>query len=158
VHGAAGTLRHYLEYLSAELCHKLRAGVEFRGDGQYQLGELLPQAIRQMQKLFSLAKAAADSWNQQVVVQQITDQKTKFIALAEASKAEQWQTNVAIHYNSWDNLQKADFEPVVKAFKELLTGFTCPACGEYLHVSPERETPEAVRCECGQINLNLKRK
>jgi recombinational DNA repair ATPase RecF len=158
VRGAAGILRHYLEYVSAELCHKLRAGVEFRGDGQYQLGELLPKAITQMQKLYGKAKAAADSWDQQVVAQRITDQKAKFIVLAEASKAEQWQTNVAIHYNFWNNLQKADFEPVVKAFKELLIGFTCPGCGEYLHVSPERETSEAVRCECGQININLKKK
>jgi recombinational DNA repair ATPase RecF len=160
VHGAASILRHYLEYISAELCHKLRAGVEFRGDGQYQLGELLPQAIRQMQKLFGTAKAAANSWNQQAIVQQISDQEAEFVALADASKAEQWQTNIAIHYNSWDNLQKEDFEPVVKAFKELLIGFTCPnpLCGEYLHVSPERETPDTVRCECGQINLNLKKK
>ena len=158
VHGAAGILRHYLEYISAELCQKLRAGVEFRGDSQYQLGELLPKAISKMKKMYSVAKAAANSWNQQDVVQQIADQEVKFAALADVSKAEEWQTNVAIHYNSWENLQKADFQPVVMAFKELLVGFTCPDCGEYLYVSPERETPQSLRCECNKININLKKK
>jgi len=158
VRSAAGLLRHYLEYISAELCHKLRAPVEFRGDSQYQLGELLPAAIGQMRKLYSRAKAAANSWNQQDVVNQITELESKFGTLAAASSAEQWQLNVAVHYNSWDNLGKADFEPVAKAFRDLLVGFICQDCGEYLHVLPDRETPESIRCECGKINLNLKKK
>jgi len=78
--------------------------------------------------------------------------------LAETSKAEQWQVNAAVHFNSWDNLGKEDFEPVVKAFRDLLGGFTCPDCSEYLRVSPERETPELVRCECGKTNINLRNK
>jgi hypothetical protein len=66
--------------------------------------------------------------------------------------------NVAVHFNSWDNLGKEDFEPVVKAFRELLGGFTCSDCKEYLRVSPDRETPESLRCECGKTNMNLRKK
>lgn len=43
IRAAASLLRYYLEYESAELCQRLRALVEFRGDAQYQLGDLLPQ-------------------------------------------------------------------------------------------------------------------
>jgi hypothetical protein len=44
VRAAAARLRHYLEFISTEICHRLRARVEFRGDAQFQLGDLLPAA------------------------------------------------------------------------------------------------------------------
>lgn len=159
VRTAAGLLRHYLEYTSGELCHRLRAFVEFRGDAQYQLGELLPAAIKRMRDLYKRAKVAADSWNQQDIVKQIADREAKFTVLVDTSNAEQWQVNAAVHYNSWDNLGKPDFEPVVKAFKDLLGGFMCQEdCNEYLRVLPDRETPESVRCECGKTAINLSKK
>jgi hypothetical protein len=156
VRSAASLLRHYLEYTAAELCHRLRAPVEFRGDAQYQLGELLPPAITRMRKIYSLGKQAANSWNQKEVLGQIAVRKSTFAALANTSNAEQWQVNVAVHYNSWENLRKEDFEPVAKAFRDLLSGFTCPDCNEYLRMSPERETPGSLRCECGKTNINLR--
>lgn len=160
VRAASSLLRHYLEYTSWELCHRLRAPVEFRGDAQYQLGELLPAGIKQMRKLYALAKEAANSWNKKEELALLTTQESSFVNLAETSKAEQWQVNAAIHFNSWENLCKEDFEPLVKAFKNLLDGFTCsePGCGEYFRVSPEREIPECFRCECGKTNTNLCKK
>ena len=159
VHAAAGLLRHHLEYVSAELCHRLRAQVEYRGDARYQLGELLPAAIGQMRKLYNKGKDAASSWDQREMVQLLTDRESAFTKCAEASKAEQWQVNVAIHFNSWDNLGSSDFKPVVKSYKDLLQAFVCPECGEYLRVSPDRDaTVEALRCDCGKTSINLKRK
>jgi len=158
VRAAAALLRHYLEYESAELCHRLRAPVEFRGDAQYQLGELLPAAIRRMRELYRHAKEAGNSWNQKEIVEQLAAREAKFVKLAATSNAEQWQVNVAVHYNSWDNLSKEDFAPVVNAFRDLLGGFTCSDCNDYLRVSPDRETPESVRCECGKTNINLRKK
>lgn len=155
VRAVAGLLRHFLEYTSAELCHRLRAPVEFRGDGQYQLGELLPAAIGRMRGLYRRGKDAANSWGQNDVVRELGDRGNKFDALAAATNVEQWQVNTAIHFNKWENLTKGDFEPVVKAFRNLLEGFTCIACGECLRVSPERETAESLRCECGKTNVNL---
>jgi recombinational DNA repair ATPase RecF/predicted RNA-binding protein with PIN domain len=158
VRGAASLLRHYLEYESAELCHRLRAPVEFRGDAQYQLGELLPAAIRCMRTLFVRMKESANSWNQKELVGQLAARDAKFIELATSSNAEQWQVNVAVHYNSWDNLGKKDFKPVVETFRQLLSAFTCSDCDEYLRVSPDRETPESIRCECGKTTFNLQKK
>jgi recombinational DNA repair ATPase RecF len=153
VRAAAGLLRHYLEYSSGELCHRLRAPVEFRGDAQYQLGELLPAAIKHLRNLYRRAKESANSWNQKEKVEQLTELDTAFGVLSDASHAEQWQVNAAVHFNSWDNLGKKDFEPVVKSFRNLLDGFTCSNCHEYLRVSPDRETPEEIRCECGETNF-----
>lgn len=41
VRSSAALLRHYLEYISAELCYRLHAPVGLRGDAHYQLGELV---------------------------------------------------------------------------------------------------------------------
>jgi ABC-type cobalamin/Fe3+-siderophores transport system ATPase subunit len=155
VRGASAFLRHYLEYVSAELCDRLKAAVGLRGDGQYQLGELLPAAIGRLRKLYKSAKSAASSWNQRNLVQELEARERAFTQCAASSNVEQWQINASVHYNSWANLAKQDFKPVAEAFEGLLKQFECSDCGEYLRVSPDRETPESLRCGCGKTNLNL---
>ncbi|HAT6309908.1 TPA: AAA family ATPase [Legionella pneumophila] len=155
VRDAAALLRHYLEYLAKEICHRLRAPVVFRGDAQYSLGDLLPPGVKRLRDFFKEGIKVAGSWNQ-------TDKKAAIETLlqslndaANASEVEQWQINTAIHYNEWENLNKRDFEPVVEAFKNLNKVFECEICEELLYVSPERGKKEAVRCGCGSINVNL---
>lgn len=158
VRAAAVVLRSYLEFVSGELCHRLRARVEFRGDAQYQLGELLPAAVGQLRALYGKGKAAASSWKQQQILDELSGLEAAFGALVEASNVERWQINAAIHFNAWDNLAKGDFEPVVQSFRKLVEAFYCSTCRAALRVSPERETMEALRCGCGQTNINLKKK
>ncbi|MCP5359891.1 MAG: AAA family ATPase [Steroidobacteraceae bacterium] len=158
VRTAAGVLRNYLEFVSGELCHRLRARVEFRGDAQYQLGELLPAAVGQMRNLLSKGKDAANSWKQQQILDDLVARAASFGAIVDASNVERWQINVAIHFNGWENLGKADFAPVVESCRKLVEAFYCTVCNEALRVSPDREAMESVRCGCGQTNINLKKK
>lgn len=158
VRTAAGVLRNYLEFVSGELCHRLRARVEFRGDAQYQLGELLPAAVGQMRILLSKGKDAASSWKQQQVLDDLVARAASFGAIVDASNVERWQINVAIHFNAWENLGKGDFAPVVQSCKKLIEAFYCTVCNEAFRVSPDREAMESVRCGCGQTNINLKKK
>jgi hypothetical protein len=111
-----------------------------------------------MRELYHLAKESANSWNQKDAIKDLAIREAQFVKLAVASNAEQWQVNVAVHYNSWDNLGREDFGPVVKAFRDLLGAFTCSECGDYLRVSPDRETAQSVHCECGKTNFNLQKK
>lgn len=148
----------YLEYTSAELCHRLRAPVVFHADGRYELGELLPSAIAKMRKIYSSGREAASSWGQRDALVGIVNRASAFSRAADASNAEQWQVNAAVHYNSWDNLGQGDFAPVAKAFQELLAGFTCPDCGEYLCLSSDQEYRERLHCDCGKSSINLCKK
>ena len=109
VRAAAALLRHYLEYVSQELCHRLGAPVQFRGDAHYQLGDLLPPAIARLRKLHRTAIQAAKSWDQSEQVEQIAKREAEFAARATASNVEQWQINAAVHYNSWASLGREDF-------------------------------------------------
>ncbi len=158
VRSAAALLRHYLEYEATELCHRLRAPVEFRADAQYQLGELLPAATRHTKKLLGKAKAAANSWNKQDVVTQIAAREESFGKSVADSSTEQWQVNAAVHFNTWANLSKQDFAPVVQAFKNLLTAMACGSCTTYFRVAPDRESAEFFCCDCGTTSFSLQSK
>jgi len=158
ISSAAGRLRRYLEYLSGEFCHRLRARVEFRGDAQHDLGDLLPSAVGRLNELFRKAKAAAQSWQQINKLGKIEEVATAFEVVASASNVEQWQINKAVHFNVWATLAINDFRPVVTAFQALLDGFRCKAChGSFMFVRGG-DGGSSLRCDCGEINMNLDKK
>ena len=156
VRAAAALLRHYLEHFAKEVCGRLRAKVEFRGDAQFALGDLLPNAISELGTLLKRGKTSATSWG--VVVPQIPALETEFAAAKQQTAVDQWQVNAAVHYNAWATLTPQDFGPVVAAYKKLVQSFTCGKCSEVLYVSPDRGEKEALRCRCSSININLQTK
>ncbi|MGE8942762.1 ATP-binding protein [Leptospira interrogans] len=158
VRGAAALLRHYLEHFSKEACDRLRASVEFRGDAQFVLGDLLPNATGTFGELLKKAKAAAKSWNQQDVIEKIDTLENTFSNAKTKTNHDQWQLNAAVHFNSWADLKKEDFTPVVAAFKNFVAFFNCTSCDEMYYVAPDRGKREALRCGCGGLNLNLLKK
>jgi AAA domain len=158
VAGAAGTLRRYLEYVSGQLSSKLRANVEYRGDAQYDLGELLPAVLGAYNRLLGKAQDAAQSWGNSTESVKLSQRQKEFSAKVTQSNVEQWSINKSIHYNEWVKLQKQDFIPVVEAFKQLLSAFQCPTCLTFLYVTPPRGQQEGVRCDCSAVNINLKKK
>lgn len=157
VEAAAAALRRHLEYVSRHLADQLGATPQFRADGNYELGELLPSVLSRMKDLYGKAAAAAQSWGKTADKELIGKRKADLTASNAATSVEQWAVNKAVHYNAWANFGKKDFEPVVAAFKELLESFTCETCDSWLYVSP-RGTPESLRCACNAISLNLKPK
>lgn len=158
VRGAAVELRHFLEYLSAELCARLRVAVEFRPDGQYQLGELLPKAVPVFRELLRKAKAAANSYGKREDMERIGAQEQAFQSVADASKVEMWPMNSAIHYNSWENLSPNEFRPVLEAQRALAMAFACASCGELYSVFPAHETAQMLVCACTSLSIIPKRK
>jgi recombinational DNA repair ATPase RecF len=156
VRGAAALLRHYLEHFFKEACDRLRASVEFRGDAQFTLGDLLPNATSELGKLYGKAKSAANSWNQKEVIETISARDAAFSVVKKKVDSDKWQLNATVHFNEWDNLQKADFVPVVAAFKEFTEAFMCTACHEMYYVVPAHEPKkQTLRCGCAATNLNL---
>lgn len=155
VPGAAATLRRYLEYLAGEASHRLRAPVEYRSDGQFMLGDLMPGALSGMRSALKKAKASANSWNSSEKMAEVALLEAEFSAAAAATAVEQWQLNASVHYNTWADLTSEDFNPVATAYEALARKFRCVSCDEMYRVSPERGPKEALRCSCGKMNLNL---
>lgn len=158
VRAAAGLLRHYLEHFAKEACDRLRANVEFRGDAQFMLGDLLPNATSSLGELLKKAKVAANSWNQKDVVERISAIEVAFGEAKTKTGYENWQINTAVHFNEWADLKKEDFAPVITAFRAFTGAFGCSTCNEMYFVAPDRGKKEALRCGCGSLNLNLLQK
>lgn len=158
VRAAAALLRHYLEHFAKEACDRLRANVEFRGDAQFMLGDLLPNATSSLGELLKKAKVAANSWNQKDVIEKIEMLEVAFADAKNMTNHDAWQLNAAVHFNSWADLTKGDFAPVVTAFRALTGCFGCDTCEEVYFVAPNRGKKEALRCGCGRLNLNLLKK
>jgi hypothetical protein len=152
---AAAALRHHLEYVSRHLADQIGAMPQFRADGNYELGELLPYVLTRMKSLCGKAADAAQSWGNNSDKEAATKRRTSLSTSIGASSVEQWAVNKAVHYNEWANFGRKDFEPVVAAFKELLGCFRCECCESWLYVTP-RGIPESLRCGCNAISLNLK--
>jgi hypothetical protein len=152
---AAAGLRHHLEYASRHLADGLGARPMFKSDGNYELGELLPSVLARLRELYGKSADAAQSWGNVAAKDDALERKDKLSKANGAKDVEQWAVNKAVHYNAWANFGKKDFEPVVAAFRELLECFRCDACQSWLYVTP-RGFPEALRCACNAVNLNLK--
>jgi ABC-type transport system involved in cytochrome c biogenesis ATPase subunit len=157
VEDAASALRHHIEYISRLLADQLGAPIPFRADGNYELGDLLPNALGRMKDLYGKATDAAQSWGNAAAKEAAANRKTTLSHASAVANVEQWAVNKALHYNEWANFGKKDFEPVVAAFKDLLGCFRCEACDSWLYVT-SRTNPEAMRCHCNAINLNMKPK
>ncbi len=156
VSNAAGLLRKFLEYTYSLLAGRLRARIEFKCDGQNDLGDFLPSVIETWNNLLKKAQVAANSWNQRDVKDRLSIQQEEFRRCVDQSQFESWAINSSIHYNPWATLQKEDFIPVVNAAKSLLACFCCHSCNEFTYVTPPKGSRENVRCDCGQIIINLK--
>jgi hypothetical protein len=157
VEAAAAALRHHLEYVSRHLADQIGAAPQFRADGNYELGELLPSVLKRMKELCGKAADAAQSWGHAAVKEDAVNRKAFLSTSSGTTNVEHWAVNKAVHYNEWANFGKKDFEPVVDAFKELLGCFSCEKCESWLFTTP-RGNPDALRCTCNTINLNLKAK
>ena len=158
VESAAQALRHHLEYVSRHMADLLGAAPQFRADGDYELGELLPAVLKRLKEHYGTAAKAAQSWGNTDARDAAVKRKDDLSAAAGASNVEQWAVNKAVHYNAWANFGKKDFEPVVAAFKDLLIHFKCATCGSWLYVTPKRGPAESLRCGCSAVNINMKSK
>jgi hypothetical protein len=154
---AAARLRRHVEYIAGELADRLGAKPAYRGDFSYDLGDLLPAVIGRHGDLLKLATKAANSWNDEQAKATVETMKTHRSEALAKYGGENWVVNKAIHYNDWAGFSKAEFRDVVEAFKTLLVQLRCPNgdCESWLYVTPRRGDPEALRCRCGDVNVNL---
>jgi hypothetical protein len=159
VSDAAFSLRRYLESISNTLSHRFRANVEFRGDAQYDLGELLPAAIGAWKNILAKAQVSAQSWGRRDEMARLSQRQQEFGERVQQSNVERWAINPNVHYNEWmTSFSKEEFVPVVAAVKELLHCFRCQDCGTFFYATPPKGSIDEVRCDCGNVTINLKRK
>lgn len=157
---AAWLLRRYLSYIATVLADNLRAQVEFRGDGHYDLGDLLPPVLKRWQDRLDKGIKAAAHWGNDEEKSILAEKRDKSNALIAATYVEQWTINPSVHFNEWENFESGEFAKVVAAYKLLLESMRCAneKCGTLPYVVPRKGSSVQLRCDCQSININLKGK
>jgi hypothetical protein len=158
IKAAAGALRSYLEYLSREIADSLHAPVPYRLDGQNTLGELFDSAVKTLRELLKKGKVAANSWNQQTRVAELSEWEESVRGAALHAKQEEWAINVVVHFNEWENMTRAEFAQVVSAWQILLQRFECAQCGGLVSVIFADNAKKSLACRCGETMVNLQAK
>lgn len=160
VPGAAHKLRRNLEVTMAELAATIRGRVAFRPDNNYELGDFFRAVKGRHGDWLGKAAASANAWNNYAAKQQITALKEQRSKALLAQEGENWAINALVHHNEWAAMSKDDFAPVVDACKQFLELFVCsnPDCGSWIYVVGQPGHEEALKCSCGNLNLNLRTK
>jgi len=155
---AAPILRRHMEFVSRLLADQLGAQTVFKADNSYDLGGLLPSTMSRLSELLGKAIDSGQSWGNEVQKSDALARKQRLKQANTHKGEEDWTVNKAVHFNEWANFSSNDFKPIVKAFKDLLACAQCDTCGSWLYIAPRNTSPEALRCPCNLVNLNLKRK
>ncbi|MBW1932807.1 MAG: AAA family ATPase [Deltaproteobacteria bacterium] len=158
ISSAAAKLRRGSEAFFGMVCDSLKAQVTYNLTGRWELRDFLPAAIGRYRKLLKQAKKAAQSWGDNDKFEMLSELDSTASQIFARCNAEQWAVNVNVHYNAWANFSKKDFQPVVEAFQDLYGLFTCSKCGEVLRVAAVGASPVSVRCNCGNVDWNLREK
>lgn len=158
VSGAAARLRRNLESVLGELAEDLHGLVPYRTVGGPDLGELLGAVRKRYRDLLGYAADAANSWNNEPARLAASEAKSSLSSANLVQDSEQWAVNPAVHYNAWANFTKEDFVPVVEACRNFLALFRCDSCDATIHISRANGVDESLRCKCGVIQFDLRKK
>jgi energy-coupling factor transporter ATP-binding protein EcfA2 len=160
VPAAAARLRRNLELIMTELATSLRGQVTYRPDGRYELSDLLSSVKGAYGKWLSRAANSANSWNDSSAKSRVDSFKSAWAKANLAQESENWALNPAVHFNDWASFTKADFTPVLAAWKQFLNLFTCDNldCTGLIYIVGDRGKERGLRCGCGSLNLNLQPK
>jgi hypothetical protein len=153
---AAWLLRRYLEHTAIILADNLGASVQFKSNGHYDLGNLLPPALKEWQKKLETGEKSARHWGLDEKRLALEAKRAEAKELVKQTNAEQWAINPSVHFNEWANLHRDEFQEVADAFKKLLESMRCEACQSYLYILPRGGNAEEMRCSCGAMSINLK--
>jgi ABC-type multidrug transport system ATPase subunit len=157
VPAAAYKLRREAEYFFETACDLLRAKIEYRGDGRYELGDYASAAVSAFKHYLRQSKNAASKWKQEDLLKQLTELENIANEIINKSQVEQWAVNENVHYNKWADFTKSDFQPVIEAFEQLFSLFLCSStsCSTMIAVNYQNRLPKSISCNCGKINWNL---
>ena len=152
VPSAAHKLRRNAEYFFENVCDCFKASIDYEGSHRWDLGNYAASAISAYKRNLKKTKNNFQKMNQVEKYKKICELEDRSNEIIDKSKIEQWIINENVHYNHWEEFSREDFKPVVEAFKELFSLFSCSSCGSSMEIDKPKMK---VTCSCGEIFWNV---
>lgn len=151
-------LRYGLEAFFRHACGVLKAPVPYNISERWDLGEFMPAAISRLRKYVTTAADAEASWGRTEESERLRVFASVIGQTTQKAQGEQPAVNWNVHFNEWANFSRQDFEPVVESMQELYQQFICNECNGVLEATGDGAGVSVVKCPCGHVCLNQKRK
>jgi recombinational DNA repair ATPase RecF len=156
LHGASAFLRREMECFFENVCDKLHARIRYNNVHKWDYGQYMNAAYKELQDLIKKAVQQAREFNKTEAISQLETLSSTLKTLITAVNAENWVTNVLIHYNPDYEISKAEFLAAVDALEKFCQCFECSKCNTTIYVLYTGETPVTLMCKCGSCSYPLK--
>jgi recombinational DNA repair ATPase RecF len=156
LHGASAFLRREMECFFENICDKLHARIRYNNVHKWDYGQYMNAAYKELQDLIKKAEQQARVFNNTEVINQLSSLSNTLKAQIATVSAENWVTNVLIHYNPSYEISKAEFLAAVDALEQFCQSFECSKCNTTISATYSGENAVALMCKCGSYAYPLK--
>jgi DNA repair exonuclease SbcCD ATPase subunit len=157
---AAHQTRRMAEWFLREASHRLEAKVPFKSDGRWTLGDFKNGVVSRYRELIGEAKAAEDSWNRDLEALEKLERRSQEIF--ECVDEDGAALNPNVHYNeddtAWANCNRDELRSAIVAYRDLYRLLWCDVCDSCMSLMEDGNESVGVRCNCGEIDFNLRGK
>ncbi|GAB6860210.1 AAA family ATPase [Haloplanus litoreus] len=156
---AAHQTRRMAEWYLREACDRLNAKVPFKSNSRWTLGDFQSGAISRYKELLRASKAAEQSWGGDTShISELEDEATEVVdRIYEYGGA----INPNVHYNedesTFASCTPKELQPAVDAYRDFYELLWCDECGACVYISMDGQQEDSLRCNCGQLDLNLRK-
>ncbi len=156
LHGASAFFRRELECFFENVCDKLHARVRYNNVHKWDYGQYMNAAYKELQDLIKKAEQQARVFSNTEAINQLGALSDALMTQIAAVNAENWVTNILIHYNLSYEISKAEFLAAVDALEKFCQSFECSKCNATISAVYTGETPVTLMCKCGSYSYPLK--
>ena len=135
---------------------KWNARIRYNNVHKWDYGQYMNAAYKELQDLIKKAEQQARVFNNTEAVNQLSILSSALKAQIAAVSAENWVTNVLIHYNPSYEISKAEFLAAVDALEQFCQSFECSKCNTTISATYSGENAVALMCKCGSYAYPLK--
>lgn len=154
VPSAAQKLRRNAECFFENMSHRLKVtGLQYNSAHDWTLGDFAPAVISAYKKYLKRARKNSKKAGPVEKVKELEDLEKKSKEIIVKSQVEQWIINKNVHYSTWGEFSREDFEPVVLVFKNLFDLFICDSCDTT--ITKGETADKIISCSCGEVFWNI---
>lgn len=157
---AAHQTRRMAEWYLREACHRLDGKVVFKANSNWNLGDFKSGVVSRYLELLRKSKQAEESWGRDT--SDVAADEERMEDISQRLDKDGAALNPNVHWNETESefahCTPDELEPAIAAYRDLYEELWCGTCNSCLRLVKEGNRPAAMRCRCGDTNMNLRKK